>query len=69
MGPFTTFQSQEHFTRTSLDKQKNEGHCDQQLCYLDEQENAGQFVKVSEKNLKLRTKRKLMKLPASNNIH
>lgn len=53
MRPFSTFQSQEHFTRTSLAKQEKEGHCDQQLYCSYEQENAGQFAKVFEKNLVL----------------
>lgn len=56
MRPFNTFQSQDHLTRHSPDKQENKGHCEQQLCCSAGQENAGQFVKVFEKDSALRTR-------------
>lgn len=66
-GTFITFQSQDHLTWLSLDKQKNEGHCEQQLYCSAAQENAGQFVNVSEKDTVLRTTvRKWIALPAQN---
>lgn len=70
MGPLPTFQSQDHLTRLSLDKQENDGHCEQQLCCSAGQENAGQFVKVSEKDSVLRTRgREWMRLPEQNSTH
>lgn len=70
MGPLTTFQSQDHLTGLSLDKQENEGHCEQQLCCSAGQENGGQFVKESEKDSALRTRgREWMGLLEQNSTH
>lgn len=71
MGPFAPSQSQNHhLARLSLDKQENEGHCEQQLCCSAGHENAGQSVKVSEKDSVLRTRGgKCMRLPAQNSTH
>lgn len=56
MGPFAPSQSQDHqLARLSLDKQENEGHCEQQLCCSAGHENAGQSVNVSEKDSVLRS--------------
>lgn len=56
MKPFKTFQSQDHLTRHSLDKQENKGHREQQLRCSAGLENAGQFVKVFEKDSVLRSR-------------